>query len=104
MTDRRLTTHVLDTVKGQGAAFMKVDIHRQGKHLATITLDENGRGILLEEATKGAYEINFHAGDYQGGAQIYNIIPVHVHITYPDEHYHIPLILSPFGYSTYRGT
>jgi 5-hydroxyisourate hydrolase len=103
MTDRRLTTHVLDTVKGQGAAGMKVDIHRHGTKLASITLDAHGRGVLLDEATKGAYEINFHAGDYQG-AEIYNIIPVHVNITNPDEHYHIPLILSPFGYSTYRGT
>jgi 5-hydroxyisourate hydrolase len=103
MTDRRLTTHVLDTVKGQGAAGMKVDIHRHGAKLASITLDAHGRGVLLDDATKGAYEIHFHAGDYQG-AEIYNIIPVHVHITNPDEHYHIPLILSPFGYSTYRGT
>jgi 5-hydroxyisourate hydrolase len=103
MTDRRLTTHVLDTVKGQGAAGMKVDIQRHGKHLASITLDENGRGVLLDEATKGVYEIAFHAGDYQGKG-FYDVIPVHVHITNPEEHYHIPLILSPFGYSTYRGT
>jgi 5-hydroxyisourate hydrolase len=103
MTDRRLTTHVLDTVKGQGAAGMTVKISRDGKHLTTITLDEHGRGVLLDQAVIGAYEIHFHAGDYQGKG-FYDIIPVHVHIANPDEHYHIPLILSPFGYSTYRGT
>jgi 5-hydroxyisourate hydrolase len=103
MTDRRLTTHVLDTVKGQGAAGMKVDILRHGTKLASIILDAQGRGVLLDEAVKGAYEIHFHAGDYHGKS-FYNIIPIHIHITNPDEHYHIPLILSPFGYSTYRGT
>jgi 5-hydroxyisourate hydrolase len=102
MSEGHLTTHVLDTARGCGAAGMVVEVHRGDTELASITLDEGGRGILLAKITKGNYELLFHAGDYQGTG-FFDIIPIRFGVTDPAQKYHIPLILSPFGYSTYRG-
>jgi 5-hydroxyisourate hydrolase len=93
---------VLDTVKGCGAAGMVVEVHRAGEPLAVKTLDDAGRAELLQEIIEGSYEILFHVSDYQGGA-FYDVIPVRFNIKDATAHYHIPLILSAFGYSTYRG-
>jgi 5-hydroxyisourate hydrolase len=103
----RLTTHVLDTARGCAASFMRVDFS-SGDELATVTLDAGGRAVLLEGADfcAGDYEILFHAGDYQqhyGAAAFFTIIPIRFTITDASQHYHIPLVLSPYGYSTYRG-
>jgi 5-hydroxyisourate hydrolase len=93
---------VLDTVKGCGAAGMVVEVHRAGEPLAVKTLDDDGRAELLREISEGSYELLFHAGDYQGGG-FYDVIPIRFNVTDGGEKYHIPLILSAFGYSTYRG-
>ncbi len=93
-----LTTHVLDTARGIGAAGMRVEVGA-----VSVILDDGGRAELLGELTPGAYEIRFHAGAYLGDGAFYDVIPVRFTITDPAQHYHIPLILSPFGYSTYRG-
>lgn len=98
-----LTTHVLDTVRGRGAAGMRVQLKRGGEILTDIVLDEIGRGTLAERLEAGSYEILFHAGDYQGNG-FFDIIPVRFHVDDTAQHYHVPLILSPFSYSTYRGT
>jgi 5-hydroxyisourate hydrolase len=58
---------------------------------------------LLRQTKPGAYRLLFHAGAYLKTAEFYDIIPVHFLVT-NEAHYHVPLILSPFGYSTYRGT
>lgn len=97
-----MTTHVLDTARGCGAASMRVELRRGGEILASVTLDDNGRGTLLEALEVGGYELLFHAGDYQG-AGFFDIIPIRFHVGDAKLHYHVPLILSPFGYSTYRG-
>jgi 5-hydroxyisourate hydrolase len=104
----RLTTHVLDTARGCAASFMRVDFCRFDEPHATVTLDTGGRAVLLEgaEFLSGDYEILFHAGDYQkhyGAAAFFTIIPIRFTITDASQHYHIPLVLSPYGYSTYRG-
>jgi 5-hydroxyisourate hydrolase len=93
---------VLDTARGCGAAGMRVELRRGGEVLASVTLDEGGRGTLLETLEAGGYELLFHAGDYQG-AGFFDIIPIRFYVAEPAVHYHVPLILSPFGYSTYRG-
>ncbi len=98
-----LTTHVLDTVKGGGAAGMRVEVRRDDVAVCTALLDEGGRAGLLEDLSTGLYEIRFHAGLYLGSAIFYDVIPVRFIVTDPAQHYHVPLILSPFGYSTYRG-
>jgi 5-hydroxyisourate hydrolase len=97
-----LTTHVLDTVRGCGAASMRVELRRGGEVLASVTLDAGGRGSLLEMLEVGGYELLFHAGDYQG-AGFFDVIPIRFYVADANAHYHVPLILSPFGYSTYRG-
>ena len=98
-----LTTHVLDTVRGAGAAGMEVELHAPDGVITTTTLDENGRATLLSKTKPGAYKLLFHAGAYLKSTDFYDIIPVHFLVTNAG-HYHVHLILSPFGYSTYRGT
>lgn len=98
-----LTTHVLDIVKGTGAGGMQVELHIPGGKHISATLDEGGRATLLEELVAGAYELRFHAASYRRAAEFYDIIPVRILINDPELHYHVPLILSAYGYSTYRG-
>jgi 5-hydroxyisourate hydrolase len=97
-----LSTHVLDTVIGAGAAGMRVDVTGPSGESASATLDAGGRAVLFEKLNVGTYEISFHAGAYQSGA-FFGIIPVRFNVTDAAQKYHIPLILSAFGYSTYRG-
>jgi 5-hydroxyisourate hydrolase len=87
---------------------MRVDFCRLETPPASVTLDTGGRAVLLEGDSflPGDYEIAFHAGDYQqnyGAAAFFTIIPIRFTITDASQHYHIPLVLSPYGYSTYRG-
>ncbi|MGE4482076.1 hydroxyisourate hydrolase [Acidocella sp.] len=98
-----LTTHVLDIVKGTGAAGMRVDVQAPGNIGFSITLDETGRATLAEKLTAGAYELRFHAASYRQAAEFYDIIPVRILVHEPERHHHVPLILSAYGYSTYRG-
>lgn len=93
---------MLDTVSGAGAANMRVELRRGGELLAEVTLDETGRGKLAPALEPGGYELLFHAGEYQGGG-FFDIIPIRFRVADASQHYHVPLILSPFGYSTYRG-
>ncbi len=97
-----LTTHVLDTVRGSGAAGMRVELRRGGELVKDLALDATGRGNLAERLQTGGYELLFHAGEYQG-AGFFDIIPVRFVVADSSLHTHVPLILSPFGYSTYRG-
>jgi 5-hydroxyisourate hydrolase len=100
-----LTTHVLDTVRGCGAMGMQVDLLSHDGTRASILLDEGGRGVLLSDCPEGEYEILFHAGRYLGEKVrgFYDVIPVRFYVEDASAKYHIPLVLSPFGYSTYRG-
>jgi 2-oxo-4-hydroxy-4-carboxy-5-ureidoimidazoline decarboxylase len=98
-----LTTHVLDTVRGTGAAGMRVEVRQPLKTPVATMLDENGRAILLNELVPGPHEIKFHAGAYMTGTKFYDVIPVRFVVEEGATHIHIPLILSAFGYSTYRG-
>jgi 5-hydroxyisourate hydrolase len=113
----RLTTHVLDTAKGRPAAGLAVELFRIGageEALASGRTNPDGRldRPLLEGAdfVPGVYELRFHAGDYLRAATplpypaFLDIIPIRFGIASTDEHYHVPLLLSPYGYSTYRGS
>ena len=114
-----LTTHVLDTAIGRPAAGMKVDLYRidrgQWMHIITTVTNADGRTdgpILPTEAFRtGQYELLFYAGDYfnrlrppSDGPRFLDQIPLRFGIDNPDQHYHVPLLLSPFSYSTYRGS
>ncbi len=106
----RLTTHVLDTALGKPANGMRVELHRLDGKPARITeavTNADGRcdAPLLDGTTfrTGIYELRFHAGAYLKTTQFLDLIPIRFTIT-DDRHYHVPLLLSPFGYSTYRGS
>lgn len=106
-----LTTHVLDTAKGRPAAGLKIALYRiEGearRHLKTLTTNADGRTdaqILPEtEFATGTYELVFHAGDYLGSRDFLDLIPLRFTMS-EASHYHVPLLLSPYGYSTYRGS
>jgi 5-hydroxyisourate hydrolase len=97
-----LSTHVLDTVRGCGAAGMTVDARGPDGETMTVTLDAGGRATLFQTLVAGTYEISFHAGAHQE-QKFYDVIPVRFTVTDPTQKYHIPLVLSAFGYATYRG-
>src|SRR5256714_11662510 len=113
----RITTHVLDTAAGRPAAGLKVILTRLDGTpavVAEVVTNADGRADepLLEGAAfaAGRYEIVFHVGDYfrARGVTLPNpsfldLVPVRFGVT-EDTHYHVPLLVSPYGYSTYRGS
>lgn len=106
-----LTTHVLDTAKGAPAAGLKIDLFRiednTHSHIKTVRTNADGRtdAQILPEAEflTGTYELLFHAGEYLGQRDFLDMIPIRFTMTQAN-HYHIPLLLSPYSYSTYRGS
>jgi len=115
----RLTTHVLDTAAGCPAAGLHIDLYgidgETRQRLASVTTNQDGRvdGPLLEGTglAAGRYQLVFHAGAYlrASGTALPEIpflddIVIAFGIDRPDQHYHVPLLLSPYGYSTYRGS
>jgi 5-hydroxyisourate hydrolase len=111
----RITTHVLDTSRGVPAAHLKVVLEVRSssdewKEIAQRTTDNNGRiSDLLPEATRpgaGVYRLIFHTAEYfdlHKTDSFYPYVSVVFEISDPSMHYHVPLLLNPFGYSTYRG-
>lgn len=113
-----LTTHVLDTARGTPAQGMEVVLYRldgdQRHELARLLTNEDGRTdrqILPEDEFKtGSYELEFHAGKWMDATGVapesprfLDVIPIRFGMSQQD-HYHVPLLISPFGYSTYRGS
>jgi 5-hydroxyisourate hydrolase len=113
-----LTTHVLDTANGKPAAGISLELYaiegKERKLLKTIRTDDDGRtdGPLLsdEEFSVGQYEIVFDVGRYFAGKEdlpeppFLDQVPIRFGIADPDAHYHVPLLVSPWSYSTYRGS
>ncbi|WP_227369214.1 hydroxyisourate hydrolase [Halomonas sp. M20] len=115
----RLTTHVLDTALGRPGNGLKIEIFRlegdSRTRLGEVTTNDDGRcdAPILEGAdlVAGEYELLFHAGEYLASQQVagdeprfLDRIPLRFGVANPDEHYHVPLLLSPYSYSTYRGS
>lgn len=115
----RLTTHVLDTALGVPAKGLKIELFAQTadgfEKVSDHVTNDDGRvdSPILADATfkTGVYELRFHAGDYLKtcGADLpdplfLDVIPIRFGIADAGAHYHVPLLLSPFGYSTYRGS
>lgn len=106
-----LTTHVLDTGAGRPAAGLKIDLYRiEGdtrSHLKSVITNADGRtdAQILPEAefAIGTYELVFHAGDYLGKRDFLDVIPLRFTMS-ETSHYHVPLLLSSYSYSTYRGS
>ncbi|HBQ36217.1 MAG TPA: hydroxyisourate hydrolase [Rhodobacteraceae bacterium] len=114
-----LTTHVLDTARGVPVAGLVIDLFvieaDQRNHIRSLPTNSDGRtdGQILPAAefSTGTCELVFHAGDYLDrlektakAIRFLDVIPIRFGITDVDSHYHVPLLLSPFGYSTYRGS
>lgn len=109
-----ITTHVLDTSKGKPASGLKVTLSRGAhggwKEVGTGLTDDNGRiGDLLPAGAPpphGTYALRFDVADYFGERNVKTFYP-YVEVVFgvhDDTHYHVPLLLSPFGYTTYRGS
>ncbi|MCK0151601.1 hydroxyisourate hydrolase [Marivita sp. S6314] len=113
-----LTTHVLDTARGCPAEGLKIDLFRidgdSRTHLKTLSTNDDGRTdeqiLPAAEFETGVYELVFHAGDYLNAIgtpaenpRFLDIVPLRFGMS-EASHYHVPLLLSPFGYSTYRGS
>jgi len=110
-----LTTHVLDLALGRPARGVRVSLARRDAAgawapVADVTTDDDGRvrdflgGGTLET---GRYLMTFHTGDYfraRGEKSFHPEVPVTFEVGDPAQHYHVPLLLSAFGYSTYRGS
>ena len=115
----RLTTHVLDTMSGQPGAGLVVELFRIEREarrlLAQLTTNDDGRTpeplLAGPDLVRGTYELVFHVGGYfraRGVAltepAFLDQVPVRFGIADPARHYHVPLLVSPYGYSTYRGS
>ena len=106
-----ISTHVLDTSLGKPAGGIRVALHRDVSLIGTSVTDADGRArdFLAHGSTlsAGDYKLTFSVADYFGQAKrksFYSEIVIHFVIGNEGEHYHVPLLLSPFGYSTYRGS
>lgn len=121
----KLSTHVLDTANGGPAADVRIDLFeidsatQQMTHLKTIRTNTDGRapdGPLMagEAMRKGNFELRFHIGEYfakkgnaphpNTGGSFLDVVPVRFTIINADDGYHVPLVCSPWSYSTYRGS
>lgn len=110
-----ISVHVLNTQTGKPSSGVKVDLEQQqsGKWvtLASKITDKDGRiGAFYPEGNKfsaGQYRVTFHTGDYfqqQHQSTFFPDVPVNFQVSNTQEHYHIPLLLSQYGFSTYRGS
>ncbi|MGI9499816.1 MAG: hydroxyisourate hydrolase [Geminicoccaceae bacterium] len=113
-----LTTHVLDTARGCPAAGLTIELYRiegeQRTKLRSLTTNDDGRTdshiLPTAEFETGFYELVFHTGAYLDSTgtpleqpRFLDMIPIRFGMS-EAAHYHVPLLLSPFGYSTYRGS
>ncbi len=119
MADGWLSTHILDTARGVPAAGIKIMLYRVSgnshKKIAEVVTNADGRTdapmLAGAEFRVGSYELVFCAGDYlrqtgqvTGETLFLDEIPIRFGISDAAAHYHVPLLLSPYGYSTYRGS
>lgn len=115
----RLSTHVLDTALGRPAAGVRIMLFQVSgnshRKIAEVETNADGRTdqpLLTGDALKeGTYELVFAAGDYlrrtgqaQDGTLFLDEIPIRFGVPDASQHYHVPLLISPFAYSTYRGS
>lgn len=108
-----ITTHILDTSEGRPAAGVKVDLFRAGEStemVASGVTNDDGRVAEWNndfELINGNYMLSFDVSDYfssQGKSCFFADIQIKFKVAATNEHYHVPLLLNPFGYSTYRGS
>ena len=113
-----LTTHILDTAHGCPAEDVAIDLYRlEGEvrtHLKSVRTNDDGRTVspLIPkgELSTGTYELVFAIGSYfkakgiESEHPFIDVVPIRFGIADADDHYHVPLLASPFSFSTYRGS
>ena len=113
-----LTTHVLDLVTGRPASGVRIVVFRieAGHSLAIAEAVTNADGrvdrpvVAAADLTPGIYELAFHVGDYFAAAtgsptiRFLDVVPLRFGVADPSLHYHVPLLVTPWSYSTYRGS
>ena len=111
----KLTTHALDTYSGKPAKGMKVDVYfilEKREKIKSVTLNNDGRPdeVLIDPIKIGNYELVFHVGEYFKNVpelpnpNFLNDVSIKFAISNQKEKYHVPLLFSPWSYSTYRGS
>ena len=105
----RVSTHILDTSLGRPAPGVTVELSSGSVALASGVTDADGRVSELwnGDLDAGVYRLQFGVGDYfreTGRQSFYPSVVIDFSIVDGEQHYHVPLLLSPFGYSTYRGS
>jgi len=109
-----ITTHVLDTAAGRPGANIRIDLERHDGGAWTVVgggaTDDDGRLRTLTPpgpVATGTYRIRFHTGAYlasRGEKGFFPVVEIQFTVGDGAQHYHVPLLLSPYGYSTYRGS
>lgn len=111
-----LTTHALDLAHGRPASGMTIELWAfelsGARLLKRLVTNQDGRTdaplLAADEMRAGRYGIVFHLGAYYracgGPVALFDEVPVHILIDRPEQHHHVPLLASPFAYSTYRGS
>lgn len=111
----QLSTHVLDLSSGRPAANLRITLHCEGQLLKTVTTNSDGRTdaplLTGDELKAGVYDLVFQVGQYfrtQGGVTtappFLGEVVIRFGVADADGKYHVPLLVSPYGYSTYRGS
>jgi 5-hydroxyisourate hydrolase len=105
-----ITTHVLDQVRGKPAAGILVRLYDDQVLIAEGVTDDDGRVVAWQQPiviSSGKYRLEFDVADWfeeRGETSFYEDVHISFRVDDPAAHYHVPLLLSPFGYSTYRGS
>jgi 5-hydroxyisourate hydrolase len=101
----RLSTHILDTSRGKPAAGVPIRLYADEREISSSVTDDDGRcPNLVSEALKpGVYRILFEVAKYFPDG-LYPVVIIVFKVSEDVDHYHIPLLISPFGYTTYRGS
>jgi 5-hydroxyisourate hydrolase len=115
----RISTHVLDTSRGTPARGIAVELHlvkgAERRLMAAVVTNSDGRTdtplVSADSLETGVYELSFHAADYfhrlgvtQPAPPFLGVVVIRIGVSDPSGSYHVPLLLSPFAYSTYRGS
>lgn len=100
-----LTTHVLDTARGRPAAGVRIELRDPDVVVAAVVTDADGRAVVLEDLRAGTYELRFAVGAYfDQDPRFLDVVPVRFTVADPASHHHVPLLCSPWSYTTYRGS
>ena len=105
----QISTHVLDTSVGRPAPGVAVELSQEDRVIASGVTDADGRLMTLgpDRLEPGSYRLRFATADFfrrAGRETFYPSITIDFSVGAPEEHLHVPLLISPFGFSTYRGS